>query len=44
MKKISFVILLVIFVLSLGLNLKVIQEKNRNKEIMINNLYTTSSI
>ncbi|KUO70574.1 MAG: hypothetical protein APF77_22110 [Clostridia bacterium BRH_c25] len=41
MKKISFVILLVIFVLSLGLNLKVIQEKNRNKEIMINNLYTT---
>lgn len=41
MKKALIGILVVILVLSLGSNIRVMKEKNRNKEIMISNLYST---
>lgn len=42
MKKTLVIILIGVLVLSLGANLKVIKEKNRKKEIMISNLYSTT--
>jgi len=42
MKKTLVVILIGVLILSLGVNLKVIKEKNRNKEIMISNLYSAT--
>lgn len=41
MKKIIFVILSVVLVVSLGFNIKAFQQKNRNKDILINGLYSS---
>lgn len=41
MKKILFIVILVFLVISLGLNINAIREKNRNKAIMISNIYAS---